>query len=50
MLAVPNALGYYLWDVVNSAYKKIKEENSSINKVPNDQKEVLKEVYKKYEL
>ena len=50
MLAVPNALGYYLWDVVNSAYKKIKEENSNINKVPKYQKEVIKEVYKKYQL
>ena len=24
-----NALGYYLWDIVRSAYKKIKKENES---------------------
>jgi len=26
-LSVANALGYYLWDIVKSAYKQIKEEN-----------------------
>jgi len=28
-LSVANALGYYLWDIVKSAYKQIKEENET---------------------
>lgn len=27
VLAISNALGYYIWDIVKSAYKQIKEEN-----------------------
>ena len=27
ILAVVNALGYYFWDIVKSAYKQIKDEN-----------------------
>lgn len=27
ILAISNALGYYIWDIVKSAYKQIKEEN-----------------------
>merc|ERR1711971_1109713 len=30
ILAVLNALGYYLWDIVKSAYKQIKEENENV--------------------
>ena len=26
-LAIANALAYYIWDIVKSAYKQIKEEN-----------------------
>lgn len=29
ILAIFNALGYYIWDIVKSAYKQIKEENRS---------------------
>ena len=25
-----NAIGYYIWDIVKSAYKQIKEENENI--------------------
>ena len=30
ILALANALGYYLWDIVKSAYKQIKEENENV--------------------
>ena len=30
ILAVLNALGYYLWDIVKSAYKQIKQENDNV--------------------
>ena len=26
-LSIANAIGYYIWDIVKSAYKQIKEEN-----------------------
>ena len=29
LLALANALGYYFWDIVKSAYKQIKEENEN---------------------
>ena len=35
ILAVLNALGYYLWDIVKSAYKQIKEENENIQPAGN---------------
>ena len=28
-----NAIGYYIWDIVKSAYKQIKEENENIQQV-----------------
>jgi len=34
-LAVLNALGYYLWDIVKSAYKQIKEENENVQPAGN---------------
>ena len=30
LLALVNAPGYYIWDIVKSAYKQIKEENENI--------------------
>ena len=33
--AVLNALGYYLWDIVKSAYKQIKEENENVQPAGN---------------
>ena len=27
-----NAIGYYIWDIVKSAYKQIKEENENIQR------------------
>ena len=30
-----NALGYYLWDIVKSAYKQIKEENENVQPAGN---------------
>mgnify|MGYP001270024958 CR=1 FL=1 len=35
ILAVLNALGYYLWDIVKSAYKQIKEENENVQPAGN---------------
>merc|ERR1719362_2339992 len=35
ILAVINALGYYLWDIVKSAYKQIKEENENVQPAGN---------------
>jgi len=35
ILAPPNALGYYLWDIVKSAYKQIKEENENVQPAGN---------------
>merc|ERR1711971_645809 len=35
ILAVLNALGYYLWDIVKSAYKQIKEENENVQAAGN---------------
>ena len=35
ILALANALGYYLWDIVKSAYKQIKEENENIQPAGN---------------
>ena len=32
LLALANALGYYFWDIVKSAYKQIKEENENIQR------------------
>ena len=32
ILALVNALGYYFWDIVKSAYKQIKEENENIQR------------------
>jgi len=32
-----NALGYYLWDIVKSAYKQIKEENENVQPAGNYQ-------------
>ena len=37
ILAVLNALGYYLWDIVKSAYKQIKEENENVQPAGNYQ-------------
>ena len=30
-----NALGYYFWDIVKSAYKQIKEENENVQPAGN---------------
>ena len=30
IFALANALGYYLWEIVKSAYKQIKEENENV--------------------
>ena len=35
ILALSNALGYYFWDIVKSAYKQIKEENENIHPAGN---------------
>ena len=35
ILPVINALGYYLWDIVKSAYKQIKEENENVQPAGN---------------
>ena len=35
ILAVLNALGYYFWDIVKSAYKQIKEENENVQPAGN---------------
>ena len=35
ILALANALGYYLWDIVKSAYKQIKEENENVQPAGN---------------
>jgi len=35
IFALANALGYYLWDIVKSAYKQIKEENENIQPAGN---------------
>jgi len=37
ILALANALGYYLWDIVKSAYKQIKEENENVQPAGNYQ-------------
>ena len=29
-LALANALGYYVWDIVKSAYKEVQEENHQV--------------------
>ena len=35
ILALFNALLYYLWDIVKSAYKQIKEENENVQPAGN---------------
>ena len=35
ILALVNTLGYYLWDIVKSAYKQIKEENENVQPAGN---------------
>ena len=35
IFALANAIGYYLWDIVKSAYKQIKEENENIHPAGN---------------
>ena len=35
ILALANALCYYLWDIVKSAYKQIKEENENVQPAGN---------------
>ena len=35
IFALANALGYYLWDIVKSAYKQIKEENENVQPAGN---------------
>ena len=35
IFAVLNALGYYFWDIVKSAYKQIKEENENVQPAGN---------------
>jgi len=37
LFALANALGYYLWDIVKSAYKQIKEENENVQPAGNYQ-------------
>ena len=37
ILALVNALGYYLWEIVKSAYKQIKEENKNVQPAGNYQ-------------
>ena len=37
IFALANALGYYLWDIVKSAYKQIKEENENVQPAGNYQ-------------
>ena len=37
ILALVNALGYYLWEIVRSAYKQIKEENKNVQPAGNYQ-------------
>jgi len=37
ILALANALCYYLWDIVKSAYKQIKEENENVQPAGNYQ-------------
>ena len=33
MRAMVNAIGYYIWDIVKSAYREIKEANENIQRV-----------------
>ena len=35
IFALANALGYYIWDIVKSAYKQIKEENENAQPAGN---------------
>ena len=35
IFALANALGYYFWDIVKSAYKQIKEENENVQPAGN---------------